>query len=248
MHGLCHTIALNLHRTYQLPFVIVTDYDEDFEGDVLVHAATRLPNGCIIDAQNIYENDAEFEDFLEEEFEILTEFQIKDHSTIPLLLQTIEKDLSIEDVIDEEGPRFIYGYITRYVGSLINTSKKSQTILERLHLAEPPTFLDSIPNSDTVIVRHVFKYKGRQLTVKQKLHLRDVSNLKVVLKTYAQAAYTIHRTKNFEGYVQELGNSSSSLLSPGFLKEYEDTLRKANRLHQFLGEDWKEFVSLYFTA
>lgn len=90
MHGLCHLPAIQLNKKYNLPLIIVMDIDDGM--NVLVHVANILDDNRIIDMENIYDNEEEFMDFIEEEFEELTEFTIKKEKKPNKLLIEIYND------------------------------------------------------------------------------------------------------------------------------------------------------------
>lgn len=122
MHGLCHTIAIEANEKLGLPIVVAVDYDEDYEGDILVHAANLLPNGKIIDIEKIYSDKNEFEEALEEEFELLTEFRTYYEKRPSQLLEKIKKDLSMNDFYGEGDEKEIvtcFEYAMAYIKDVL---------------------------------------------------------------------------------------------------------------------------------
>lgn len=125
MHGLCHTIALEANKQFNLPLLIVSDYDDDYEGDILVHVANILPDGKIIDISGIYDNFEIFKDMLDNEFEVLEEFKFNICEKPTELLSTINKDLPIESFsLDKESSDYTifkcFNYTISYFKHLLD--------------------------------------------------------------------------------------------------------------------------------
>lgn len=112
MHGLCHLPAFELNKRFNLPLLVVMDIDDEM--DVLVHVANILKDGKIIDMQNIYENEAEFKEFIEEDFEELTEFTFKKFRKPNNLLIEIYTDCPLNVIQrDKKAQLLLKDYIQR---------------------------------------------------------------------------------------------------------------------------------------
>lgn len=106
IHGLCHTLALQLNKELGLPLLVVTDYDVDVSSDTLTYVCNKLPNGKYIDMENIYDSLDDVRVMLKKEFTELTQFKINEYAEPTKLLTNLNKDLPIAnfsgDAVDSD--------------------------------------------------------------------------------------------------------------------------------------------------
>lgn len=191
MHGLCAQLAHEVKTKYpevELFSVHDMDYgDFDFDSEfddydnsgyeVLVHMAVKLPNGYILDAQNIYETESEFMNFLDKEFDTLDEFKIiKDKSEIEAMLNlqleeigTLNEALEKEedcywDFVDmylKEIDAYIKVAVDESKGSFVNKVHESMVpIFQRYYLSGKGTnYLKIVNKYDKSVMRLILSSK-----------------------------------------------------------------------------------------
>lgn len=127
MHGLCVQFHKELNNKFNLKPINIHDYEIDFDNEceyeVLVHTASILPNGQIIDAEYVYKDENEFMKYVSTEFEEMNEFFIVKGKEAEIMVTKQLKFMGgLKDNLSiEKGNKEQLEYLNWFIGVLSTT-------------------------------------------------------------------------------------------------------------------------------